>query len=106
MKIYNQIPVSHNDQFGHDLIYYQKLFPVGEPFIYRSKYGGETILITHQIISINNLDLNLKSYKIRVKVIGTESYFNSYDVDYCDRTQFLRELKLKRVLKKKLNKND
>jgi len=70
-----------------DLEYYQEIFPIGSPFITKHLIGGEI------------------TFQIKVKSFNEPYKYLFYEIDYCDRTQFIREEKLKRILKKKLKIN-
>lgn len=80
---------SFDDEFGHEINYYNKLFPAGEYFSYKSQYGGLIKIKSGGIHTVSDITRNISVYS----VIGPHS---NYEVENC--ISNIREKKLKRIL--------
>ena len=82
------------DEFGHNKEYYEKLFPIGSEFIYKSKYGSKSTLVSEGVYSSYNG--TYKKFYI-ITILKKSNYKISYDVNDC--ISLIRIEKFKRLLK-------
>jgi len=81
------------DKHGHDLDYYNKLFPINETFYYVSKYGGRAKLISKGVHKSNHN--GIAAFYVGTVASNDALYSLNYDVDDCIST--IRNKKIKRL---------
>jgi len=84
------------DIYGHEKEYYEKLFPIGSEFIYKSKYGSVQTLISAGIHLSNHFTNGLKYARFYVATKLEDGYIINYEIDRC--ISKIRQEKLKRLI--------
>jgi len=99
MKIYNLQDTKY-DINDNNRDYYEKMFPINNNFIFKSKHGTISTLVSKGILSTNNIKngkLYLKFYVI--VILKDSNYRINYPVEEC--ISLVRTEKIKRLLDEK-----